>query len=173
MPFETGQQRGDLIGLLLHLLAVGQQIGALLLQQTQLSFELGDLPFRFGDQALLGTGAAVGGDQGFPHVAVEVAQIGEVDQLVHQRKAPGSGHVDLGGRLAGGCGCRHGRACQDRQRGKGRALAGWCSCERQRRQRLLTEGSAERQTVVSNDNAPGLAGRSRYPIRDLNCIDRG
>jgi hypothetical protein len=106
--------------------------------------ELGDLLFRFGDQALLGTGAAVGGDQGFPHVAVEVAQIGEVNQLVHQRKAPGSGLVDLGGRLAGGCGCRHGRACRERQRGKGRALAGGCSCERQRRQRLLTEDSAER-----------------------------
>lgn len=52
-----------------------------------------------GDQDLLGAGATVGADQGFPHLALEIAQVGEVDQLVHQRKAPGDGLVDLGGRL--------------------------------------------------------------------------
>lgn len=69
-------------------LAAGPAVGPLLLVEWLL-----------GNQALLGAGATVGADRGFPHLAVDVAQVGEVDQLVHQRKAPGGGLVDLGGRL--------------------------------------------------------------------------
>ena len=69
-----------------RLLAVGEQLIAFTLQLLQLRFQLGDLLLRFGYQALLGTGAAVGGDQGIAHIPVEIAQIREVNQLVHQRK---------------------------------------------------------------------------------------